>query len=164
VELPEKTEQTIAVPAVKKTESAAGVPARRYRRVLIYLFAAALLLLAGAGLFALKPRPTRPATLQIAGNYPFRSGQIYIWVDDDLRYHDELHGPSSPHAQVSRAAAGGTIALTLPVRSGRHTVRVQVDAQGQTFDHDTAIPGYFRPFSQKTLLVDFSSRNLRWER
>ncbi|HEY2235221.1 MAG TPA: hypothetical protein VGK01_17245, partial [Candidatus Angelobacter sp.] len=46
----------------------------------------------------------------------------------------------------------------------RHTVRIQVDAEGQIHDHDTAIPGYFRAYSQKTLMVDFASRNLalRW--
>lgn len=108
-----------------------------------------------------------PATLQIVGQYPFRTGEIYIWVDNDLRYHDELRGFSNPHAHLARvsSATGGSIALTLPVRAGRHTVRVQVDAPGQAFDHDTAIPGQFRAYSQKTLQVDFNSRNLdlRWE-
>jgi hypothetical protein len=44
-------------------------------------------------------------------------------------------------------------------------VRIQVDAEGQIYDHDTAIPGYFRAYSQKTLMVDFASRNLalRWD-
>jgi hypothetical protein len=44
-------------------------------------------------------------------------------------------------------------------------VRIQVDAAGQIFDHDTAIPGRFRAYSQKTLLVNFGSRalELRWE-
>jgi hypothetical protein len=40
-----------------------------------------------------------------------------------------------------------------------------VDAEGKTYDHDTAIPGFFRAYSQKTLTVDFASRNLalRWD-
>jgi hypothetical protein len=51
------------------------------------------------------------------------------------------------------------------VTAGRHTVRIQVDAAGQIFDHDTAIPGLFRAYSQKTLLVNFASRTLelRWD-
>jgi hypothetical protein len=51
------------------------------------------------------------------------------------------------------------------VTAGRHTVRIQVDAAGQIFDHDTAIPGFFRAYSQKTLLVNFASRTLelRWD-
>jgi hypothetical protein len=39
-------------------------------------------------------------------------------------------------------------------------VRVQVDAVGQIYDHDTAIPGLFRAYSQKTLTVNFASKNL----
>jgi hypothetical protein len=40
-----------------------------------------------------------------------------------------------------------------------------VDAEGKIYDHDTAIPGFFRAYSQKTLVVDFASRNLalRWD-
>lgn len=168
VEIPARTEQTIAVPA-QQAKAPEQQQQRRYRRhsVLLYLFAAALLLLVGAGLFAISSSSGMPATLQIVGQYPFRTGEIYIWVDNDLRYHDELRGFSNPHAHLARvsSATGGSIALTLPVRAGRHTVRVQVDAPGQAFDHDTAIPGQFRAYSQKTLQVDFNSRNLdlRWE-
>jgi hypothetical protein len=87
-------------------------------------------------------------------------------VDGDLRYHDELRSIASSRAKSSRnSTANDSLALTLPVTAGRHTVRIQVDAEGQTYDHDTAIPGYFRAYSQKTLMVDFASRNLalRWD-
>jgi len=109
---------------------------------------------------------SRPATLQIVGQYPFHRGEIYIWVDGDLRYHDELHAAAGPHAKPSHnSAANESLALTLPVTAGRHTIRIQVDAEGQIYDHDTAIPGFFRAYSQKTLTVDFASRNLalRWD-
>ena len=139
---------------------------RSRRTLLIYLTAAALLLLAGAGLLALNFSRSKPATLQIMGRYPFQSGQIYIWVDGDLRYHDELHGIASPRLRSSHnPTANESLGITLPVTAGRHTVRIQVDAEGQIYDHDTAIPGYFRAYSQKTLMVDFASRNLalRWD-
>lgn len=164
VELPTKLEQTVAVPANLPSKQK-GLTQRR--SFMVYLFAAALLLLVVAGLYAVSFSSGRPATLQIVGQYPFRSGEIYIWVDDDLRYHDELRGSSNPHAHLAKVSSvtGGSLELTLPVRAGRHTVRVQVDAPGQTFDHDTAIPGQFRAYSQKTLQIDFSSRNLnlRWD-
>jgi hypothetical protein len=139
---------------------------RSRRTLLVYLTAAALLLLAGAGLLALNFNRSKPATLQIMGQYPFQSGQIYIWVDGDLRYHDELRGIASPRANSSHnPTANESLGITLPVTAGRHTVRIQVDAEGQIYDHDTAIPGYFRAYSQKTLMVDFASRNLalRWD-
>jgi hypothetical protein len=140
---------------------AAGQVSPRRNKVLIYFLAAALLLLLGAGLTAASFSRSRPATLQIVGQYPFRQGEIYIWVDGDLRYHDELHNSSSPHAKPPHASSGHeSLALTLPVTAGRHTIRVQVDAVGQIYDHDTAIPGLFRAYTQKTLTVNFASKNL----
>jgi len=141
-------------------QSAAQMTPRR-SKMLIYLLAAAFLLLLGAGITAASFNKSRPATLQIVGQYPFRQGEIYIWVDGDLRYHDELHSSSTPHGKPSHASGEReTLALTIPVTAGRHTVRVQVDAVGQIYDHDTAIPGLFRAYSQKTLTVNFASKNL----
>ncbi len=144
----------------------AGKSTRGRRKLPIYLAAAAFLLLAVAGLLAVSFGRSKPATLQIMGQYPFHSGEIYIWVDGDLRYHDELRAAASSRPKSSRnSAADESLGITLPVTAGRHTVRIQVDAEGQTYDHDTAIPGYFRAYSQKTLTVDFASRNLalRWD-
>ncbi len=44
------------------------------------------------------------------------------------------------------------------VNKGVSSGSVQVDAVGQIYDHDTAIPGLFRAYTQKTLTVDFASR------
>jgi serine/threonine protein kinase len=154
------------VAAARIPQAPAEKNGRSRRTLLIYLTAAALLLLAGACLLALNFSHSKPATLQIIGQYPFHSGQIYIWVDGDLRYHDELRGIASPRAKSSHnPTANESLGITLPVTAGRHTVRIQVDAEGQIYDHDTAIPGYFRAYSQKTLMVDFASRNLalRWD-
>jgi hypothetical protein len=141
---------------------------RRTRRLITFTWVALLLLtVTVAGVFALGANRALPATLQIVGQYPFHTAQIYIWVDGDLRYHDEVHGALHSHSKISHATAagGGAIALTLPVRAGGHMVRVQVDAEGETYDHDTAIPGQFNPYSQKTLRVNFNSKNLelQWE-
>jgi serine/threonine protein kinase len=116
-----------------------------------------LLACVAAGFLFVSRLPTR-ATLQIVGQYPFHSGHIYIWVDGELRYEDELHSTRSH-------SSGESLAVTLPVRSGRHIVRLQVDAPGQIYDHASAIPGRFKANSQKTLLVHFGSRDLDlgWE-
>jgi serine/threonine protein kinase len=152
--------------AARIPQAVAEKSGHRRRRLLIYLTVAAFLLLAGAGFLALNFSNSKPATLQIIGQYPFHSGQIYIWVDGDLRYHDELRTIANSGAKSSRnATANESLGITLPVTAGRHTVRIQVDAEGQRYDHDTAIPGFFRAYSQKTLMVDFASRNiaLRWD-
>ena len=155
----------IGVAKAREPQAVAAKSVSGRRKLLIYLAAAAFLLLAGAGILAVSFNRSMPATLQIMGQYPFRSGEIYIWVDGDLRYHDELHSALNPHVRPSHNSAGESLALTLPVTAGRHTIRIQVDAAGQIYDHDTAIPGFFRAYSQKTLMVDFASRNLalRWD-
>jgi serine/threonine-protein kinase len=159
MQLPGNAAIAMAVPVAAKGMS-------RGRKALIYALAAVVLLLIGAGLLAVSLNGSRPATLQIVGQYPFHRGEIYIWVDGDLRYHDELHAAAGPHAKPSHnSAVNESLALTLPVTAGRHTIRIQVDAEGKIYDHDTAIPGFFRAYSQKTLVVDFASRNLtlRWD-
>jgi hypothetical protein len=137
------------------------------RNVFLYLFVVALVLLTGAAAVFFSFGRTMPATLQIVGQYPFSSGEIYIWVDGDLRYHDELRASGNARKQPSHVSSTGgeRLDLTLPVKAGRHLIRVQVDAPGQIYDHDTAIPGRFRAYSQKTLIVDFASKNLdlKWE-
>ncbi len=161
--------QATSATGVAPARTPQGMAARNTagpRKLLISLLAATFLLLAGAGLLAFNFSRSKPATLQIMGQYPFHSGEIYIWVDGDLRYHDELRSLSNPQAKPQHNSAGNeSLALTLPVTAGRHNIRIQVDAEGQIYDHDTAIPGYFRAYSQKTLMVDFASRNLalRWD-
>jgi len=153
-------------PAAVALQPAQPQKASGRRKTLIFVLLGAFLLLAGAALVTLGFSRSMPATLQVVGQYPFRSGEIYIWVDGDLRYHDELRSAPVPHARlVHPSTGGGNLALTLPVTAGRHTIRIQVDAAGQIFDHDTAIPGLFRAYSQKTLLVNFGARalELRWE-
>jgi serine/threonine-protein kinase len=174
-QLAPQIERTVQLPSNAAAAAAAVAPAsqavaiksqNRRRKLLMFALAAVILLLAGAGLLALSLNGSRPATLQIVGQYPFHRGEIYIWVDGDLRYHDELRAAASPHAKSSHnSAANESLALTLPVTAGRHTIRIQVDAEGKIYDHDTAIPGFFRAYSQKTLIVDFASRNLalRWD-
>jgi serine/threonine-protein kinase len=157
---------TITRPADNKITAAAtpaATPAKR-RSALLYICAALALLLAVAAVFAFSFSRTLPASLQIVGQYPFSNGEIYIWVDGDLRYHDNIHRAAAhPHGKKDHASPdqGEALAVTLPVRAGQHTVRVQVDAPGNAFDHDTSIPGQFGAFSHKTLQVDFSSRNLQ---
>jgi serine/threonine-protein kinase len=164
VPLPANAAQVTVIPPSQ------GVDATRLtrrRKLVIYTLAAVILLLAGAALLAVSFNGSKPATLQIVGQYPFHRGEIYIWVDGDLRYHDELHAAaaSSRIKPSHDLAVNESLALTLPVTAGRHTIRIQVDAEGKIYDHDTAIPGFFRAYSQKTLTVDFASRNLtlRWD-
>lgn len=163
--MPAPSDRTIAMDPAEQPGKSSG---RNFKARWLFLAATLLvLLLTAAGLVALSYSPAMPATLDIVGTYPFRSGQIFIWVDGELRYHDELRGPArAPSATANQfAPAGESMDLSIPVHAGRHTVRVQVDAPGNIFDHDTAIPGEFRAFGHKALQLDFRRRRLElnWE-
>src|SRR5262249_10368357 len=151
------TQATSAAAAGSRMDASAQPfhpPVRRRSRAAIFLGVATVVLaLAVAAVLANGGGFNRglPADLQIVGQYPLHSAEVYIWVDDDLRYHDQLRGALNPHARLHDTAAinGGAIALTLPVRAGTHTVRVRVDAPDDSYDRDTSIPGNFTAYSQK---------------
>jgi serine/threonine-protein kinase len=154
----DKTLLIAANPENAASSFTASKPYKGSKRKWIVVAALAVLLASAAAIFFLVSRRPIPATLQIVGQYPFHTGHIYIWVDGQLRYEDELHSARS-------RPSGESLAVSLPLRSGRHIVRVQVDAPGHIYDHASDIPGRFRPNSQKTLLIHFGSRNLDlgWE-
>jgi serine/threonine protein kinase len=171
---PRSQAKTVIMPASERTiamdpaeQSGKSLKRNSKRGWLLLVATLLVVLLTAAGLVALSSSPSMPATLDIVGTYPFRSGQIFIWVDGELRYHDELRGSSgAPSATGNQfAPSGESMDLSIPVHAGRHTVRVQVDAPGNIFDHDTAIPGEFRAFSHKALQLDFRRRRLElnWE-
>ena len=167
---PRSTPQATSVAAAGSPMAAQAEPSqpshpstrKRSRAAILLGLAAVVLALAVAAVLANGFGFDRglPADLQIVGQYPFHSAEVYIWVDDDLRYHDQLRGTVNPHARLHDTAAinGGAIALTLPVRAGTHTVRVRVDAPDDSYDRDTSIPGNFTAYSQKTLLLNFKSK------
>jgi serine/threonine-protein kinase len=139
---------------------------RRRSRAWLYLVLAAAVAVAVAAFFFTNFNTPLPAELQIVGQYPFSSGEVYIWIDGDLRYHDQVHSAVRIHKKAQHTSpAGEAIALTLPLRAGTHTVRVRIDARDEGYDGDTAIPGEFRAYSQRTLHLDFKDKdlNLSWE-
>jgi hypothetical protein len=164
-----------AVPATAVSQEKTPLPAeaelgegspRRRSRAWLYLVLAAVAAVAVAVVFFASFSTALPADLQIVGEYPFSSGEVYIWIDGDLRYHDEVHSAVRIHKKGHHTGPQGeAIALTLPLRSGMHTVRVRIDASDEGYDRDTAIPGQFRAYSQKTLHLDFKGKdlNLSWE-
>jgi serine/threonine-protein kinase len=168
VVIPSQAERTLAInPVNPATPTIASQPRSKVRHWLWIATGLFALLIAAGAVLALSSSPSLPATLDIVGTYPFRSGQIYIWVDGELRYHDEQRGSTQAPATTGDqfAPTSESIDLSIPVHAGRHTVRVQVDAPGNVFDHDTAIPGEFRAFCHKALQLDFRRRrlDLNWE-
>jgi serine/threonine protein kinase len=159
------TEKTASPPLPSEAKLDRG-SSRRRSRAWLYLVLATVVIAAAVAVFFAVFRATRPAELQIVGQYPFSSGEVYIWIDGDLRYHDAVHSAVRIHKKgLHTGPAGESIGLTLPVAAGAHTVRVRIDAHEEGYDGDTAIPGQFRAYSQQTLHLAFKGKdlNLSWE-
>src|SRR5262249_38666173 len=130
---------------------------RPRRGAVFYSLIGAAVTLVTVAAFAARFNRALPADLQIVGKYPFRAAEVFIGFHAARRSPNGRRGPLHPHGNSPRAAGanGGNTPLPLPVRAGTHTVRVRVDAAGEAYDRDTSIPGEFRAYSQKTLLLNF---------
>src|SRR5215472_16180774 len=149
-----------ALSAEKTTSQVQGTQVRsssvRRSWVWLYVVLGVVIVAAAAAVLLANFSPALPADLQVVGQYPFSSGEVYIWIDSELRYHDQVHSTVRVHKKTHHVGpAGEAIALTLPLHAGTHTVRVRIDAPDEGYDRDTAIPGQFRAYSQKTLHLDF---------
>jgi len=104
--------------------------------------------------------------LQIIGQHSLRSGQISIRVDDELRYQGPVSGTVHKHRSLFRTtyAVEGTIALTLRVPAGKHTVRVNLQS-GEDYNQTKSIDGDFALNVDKTLRLtaEGNGLNLDWE-
>jgi serine/threonine-protein kinase len=78
---------------------------------------------AGGPLAALRPAP--PGQLRIDFDYPFRSGTLRVWVDDELELEEQLTGRPRKKALVFRTHEG-SFSEDLEVPPGLHDVRVEV--------------------------------------
>lgn len=103
------------------------------------------------------------ANLQLVGQHPFRTADFSIWVDGDLRYHNEIAG--TPHGRSRQASYLGTISMIIPMAAGDHRIRVHVQSSENGFDEDSTIEGRFPANSNRTLRANITSRgmDLGWQ-
>jgi hypothetical protein len=182
----EKTTLTAATPVAALPVSAASAPpvqpqsggpasgAGRLRflpaplrgPLIVYpaLILLALLLLAGLFTARSSPRIKGPrAMLQLTGQHPFQTAELWVWVDSDLRYHNEIAG--TPRGRGRQTAYLGTLSMTLPVAAGDHRIRVQIKSPENSFEQESTIEGQFPAKSSRTLRANISARgmDLDWQ-
>jgi hypothetical protein len=69
--------------------------------------------------------PAQPGRLRIGFDYPFRSGTLRVWVDDELALEENLAGQQRKKALVFKSHSG-SFSENLEVAPGLHEVRVEV--------------------------------------
>jgi serine/threonine-protein kinase len=149
---------TPAVPA-RAADTGDGAPRRRVAIVA----ALGLLLLvggSGAGLYLVRtlrahgvavPLPVPSGELEIALTHSLKSGTVRVFVDDDLRFEDDLESRVTQKI-LSVEIRKGALKKTIDVPTGEHVIRVQV--QGGTFSDSRRITGTFTSGGTRHLQVE----------
>ena len=91
----------------------------------------------------------------------FADGILSIWIDDKLAYEHALH---DGHKKKLILLGGGIKeTVTIPLTSGKHTLRVAVRSPKDQFDESQTVAGDFLKGGEKVLSINFDkhSREMR---
>jgi len=91
----------------------------------------------------------------------FSDGILSIWIDDKLAYEHALH---DGHKKKLILLGGGIKeTVTIPLPSGKHTVRVAVRSPKEQYDASQTVAGDFLKGGEKVLSINFDkhSREMR---
>lgn len=112
------------------------------------------------------PKPIEPAAPPLGPNLAFADsnvevrvenhfsdGILSIWIDDKLAYEHALH---DGHKKKLILLGGGIKeTVTLPLPSGKHTVRVVVRSPKEKYDESQTVAGDFLKGGEKVLSINF---------
>ena len=133
------------------------LPAKARIMLALSLFAAVLLALhtALAG---------KDASLHLKIQHGFRSAQISVWVDGDLAYSGRLQGVQRKKFGLIPESVQGSLSEVVPVSSGTHRVRVQIDPEFGSAQQDDVTGNFIRD-SERELLISAhgSGLALNWQ-
>ena len=120
------------------------------------------------------PNPSEPATpapnpnlgfadsnVEVRVENHFPDGTLSIWIDDRLAYEHALH---NGHKKKLILLGGGVKeTVTIPLASGRHTLRVAVRSPKEQYDESKTVTEDFLKGGEKVLSVTFDkhSREMR---
>jgi|SRR5579862_4788906 len=136
---------------------ASRLPAKAWVVLGLFLIAATLMALHTA-------LSEKDSNLRLKVQHSFRSAQIAVWVDGDLSYSGKLIGSVRKKYGLFSESVQGSLSQTIPISSGKHTIRVQVTADDGSSQQDT-ISGDFAAKSERTLSVSarHSDVSLSWQ-
>jgi hypothetical protein len=106
----------------------------------------------------------KDVTIRLKVQHSFRSGQLWVWVDDDLAYSGKLNGTMKKKFGLIPDSIQGNLSETLQIPAGSHRLTVRASAEDGTVQEDK-ISGDFARNSQRTLSVSarHSDLSLSWQ-
>jgi hypothetical protein len=93
--------------------------------------------------------------LEIEVDHKFADARMSIWVDDELTYTHPLLGIDKKHLVVFHRVQGHEF-HAVPVPSGKHRLRVQVNPGAGASEQTGIVEGEFAAGSEKMLRIQFS--------
>ncbi len=105
------------------------------------------------------------ATMRISLSHDFTAGNVYVFVDGKLISEGELKGAETRQFGVFKRRVGH-FSDTTTLSPGRHSVRVNVQADAHGYNQTQEIEGKFEKEEEKTLAISCESRkgsfSLNW--
>jgi hypothetical protein len=112
-----------------------------------------LFLLAAVSMAVHTTVTAKDSSLHLKLQHGFRSAQVSLWVDRDLAYSGKVSGSVKKRfGLIPTDSVQGSLSEIIPVRSGRHTVRVRIEPDGAAMQEDT-ISGSFSADKESDLSV-----------
>src|SRR6267154_623203 len=118
----------------------------------LFLFAAVLVALHTA-------LSAKNASLHLTVQHGFRSADISLWVDGDLAYSGKLSGSVKKKFGLIAGSIQGNLSEIVPISSGVHQIRVQVQPEGGSSQQDT-VTGDFTANTERKLSASARPGNL----
>jgi hypothetical protein len=107
----------------------------------------------------------KDASLHLKLQHSFRSAQVSIWVDNDLAFSGKITGATKKKfGLIPTDAQQGSLSQIIPLRSGRHNVRVRIEPDDAAMQEDS-ISGDFAHNAERDLSVSarHSGLSLSWQ-
>jgi hypothetical protein len=127
------------------------------RRVRIATASVALVVIAG---LAFSVVSSNSAKLNIRCQHTFQSAELSVWIDNDLVFAVNVSGSAkNPLTSLLNRRPQG-LAKIINVPSGRHTVRVRLNANSEGYDQIKTVAAVFSPDQDNALSISAGRRGL----
>jgi hypothetical protein len=104
------------------------------------------------------PPPVPPAVLDIEVEHKFAEAKLSIWIDNTLTYTHQLEGSDKKRMVVFHKVEGHEF-HAVQIAPGKHSVRVRVEAETESYDQSSTLDGDFASGKESELKINFGKRN-----
>jgi hypothetical protein len=149
---------------VDEAQPAVASPLRRaYRRFMQlprnFRLAALALLLFVAGAVLFTRLLSNPAKVTIVCQHGFRSAEVTVWADGDVIYSGTVNGSSKGRLGFLGSKSPG-LYKTVDVPPGRHSIRVRLDADNESYDQTKIVSANFGEGGDNTVSISAGRHGL----